>query len=81
MSVKAVAIILHFISSTIAFVVSETQTRRIIKSTRTENLINCIIMVTGGVIALVGTLSIMKVVKKGARQVEENNHMLRRAGK
>jgi hypothetical protein len=75
--VGILAVVLHLISSGLAFITSQVQTRKIIKDSRRQNIINASIMIGGGAIALIGTSTIMKVVKRGAKQVEENNKILR----
>lgn len=81
MSIKVIAVLLHLFSSVLAFVTSETQTRKIINSTKKQNAINVYVMIVGGIIASGGTALIFVNIKKGTKQITDkvvdNNRMLK----
>lgn len=77
MGIKRLIVLLHLEASIVALVTSIIQTHRIIKTISRFNT-PALLILSGGLIAAVfGTFSILKIVKKGAQQIEENNKMLR----
>lgn len=77
MSIKVLAVLLHVISSGIALVTSETQTRRIIRATKKYEMISLGIKGVGLIIAGGGTLIILKKLANGLKVIKDNNFLLR----
>lgn len=61
---KRFAMGLHAISTTVAFITTTIQTARIIKNVRQYNIMNISVLLSGLLVASVGTLAILNKLNK-----------------
>lgn len=76
-TMQFICITLQIFNGMLAFVTSQMQTRRIVKTIKANNLPQWILMGGGLVAAIVGTFIIFNQARKGIQQIDENNQILR----